>query len=199
MRDDAELAILSGAWQAISDQPEVDVAEALRRQRRQRGAFALELAASAAAIVAAVFFWLAAEGPVFRVTAAAMLVTGSIGGGVAIRQRVTLSRWVDWTPHGVLAFRLRECDVALAAGWFGVVSVVVLLGFAVFLSSAALLLQDRQISGVNRLYTASVVASCAVVGLWSRRVIRSRRKERARLRALTGQLGNEGTFESPTS
>lgn len=199
MGDDAELSTIAGAWHTIAGDPTVDVAEALRRRRRQRGALALELAASAVAIVAAVFFWLEAEGPLLRVTAAVMLATGFVGGGVALRQRVELSSWGDWTPRGVLAFRLQECDVALATGWFGVVSVVVLLVFCALLTGAALLLRDSQILGVYRLYIACVVASGAVVGAWSARVIWTRRRERARLRALADQLGEDGLDASPPS
>jgi hypothetical protein len=196
MRDDADLARLSGAWQAIAERPDIDVSKVMRRRRRQRVAFAAELAGGAIAFGATAFFWFGAKGPMLKVTALVMFITGLLAVGVALRQRATLALWADWTPRGVLAFRLRECDVALATARFGILSIGALLLFAAFFSGGAVLWQDTQVLAFHKLYAAYVIASCVAGGSWCVWRLRTIRTERARVLAIFEQFADEREAES---
>lgn len=185
-RDDIEA--LARAWRDITDEVELSVGDALRRQRRQRLVLLLEVVFGAFAFATAVYFLLAEDLIVFRVAALLIIAAGVTGGLVARRTRVALLKWADWTPEGVLAFRLRDCEVALLTAWHALLACAVLVVFAGFVWLAAALEWDALPPGFPALY-ASVVAVCVtVVSGWALWRLRVKRAERGRLRALMAEF-----------
>lgn len=179
---------LARAWRGISDEVELSVDEALRRQRRQRLVLLLEVVFGAFGFATAVYFLLADDLLVFRVAALVLIAAGVTGGVVVRRTRVALLKWADWTPEGVLAFRLRDCEAALLTARHALLACAVLVVFAGFVWLAAALEWDALPPGFPVLY-ASVVAVCvAVVSAWALWRLRVKGAERDRLLALMAEF-----------
>ncbi len=188
MRDDNEIDVLSGAWRTISDETALSVPDTLRRRHRQRITLLLELLACGLALASALYFWLADDGWVHRAAAALFVAVAVVCGIVAVRTRGRLGAWADWTPDGVLAFRLRECEVALFSARSGLASCAVLIGFAAFVWLAAEFGWDVLPPGFPQFYAAVVSIVVLLGGSWSVWRIRTKRRQHARLRALLDEL-----------
>lgn len=187
MTERDEIEALARAWRDITDEVELSVDEALRRQRRQRLALLLEAAFGAFGFATAVYFLLAADLIVFRVAAFVLIAAGVTGGLIVKRTRVALLKWADWTPEGVLAFRLRDCEAALLTARSALLACAALVAFAGFVWLAAALEWDALPPGFPALY-ASVVAVCVTaVSAWALWRLRVKRAERDRLRALVAE------------
>lgn len=188
MTEDAEIETLARAWRGITDHVELSVAKALRRRRLQALTLLAEIALGAIVLAAAVHFWRVDDGIVYRVSALVLVATVVAHGFVARRMRSPLLNWADWTPEGVIAFRMRDCEAALVSARYATVGSVILLVFAAFVWLAVELGWDTLPPRFHVLY-ASVVA-CAVVvttgwALWRRA---TKRAELERLRAILAEL-----------
>ena len=137
MSERDELSALAETWLGIADMSQLSLAAARMRRRRQRMLFVGELFGALSMLAFAAWFWLAGDGPVFR-TAAALFVAAAVLTVVfAARARTGLGRWADWTPQGVLAFRLRECELAIAYAKWQLGGCALLIAFAAFVWLAA--------------------------------------------------------------
>ena len=191
MTDPDDIGALSRAWRNITDEAELCVSAALRRQRVQALLLFLELAACGVALAAALCFWLAGAGVVYRVAGSLLVAAAVASGLLALRTRAGLGRWVDWTPEGVLAFRLRACQVALMNAKYALGSSAVLLLFAAFVWLAAELEWDVLPPGFHHLYAAVVATTVLAVAVWATWRIPAKRRERARLIALLEEQRDE--------
>ena len=188
MSERDELAALSATWLGITDRSELSLSAALARRRRQRALFVAELLGAAIMLALSAAFWLAGSGPVYRVAAVLFVATAVLTAIVAAKPRATLGRWADWTPAGVLAFRLRECELAIAYARWQLVSCAALVAFAAFVWLAAVLEWDALPPGFHYLYAATVVIVVLPAGVWAARRIAAKRTEQARLRHLLSAL-----------
>lgn len=184
-RDDLE--VLSRQWRDITEPVELSVPAALRRRRRQGLTFAAEAVMGAIGVATAIYFWTAHDGIVHRVAMIILLVAMAIGAAYG-RTRMTLVRWGDWTPAGVLAFRLRECEVALLTARWTLVTSGVLVAFAAFVWVAATLEWDALPPGFPGLYAAVVAAVVVPLTIWALWRLQVKRAEHARLLALLTEL-----------
>lgn len=179
---------LARAWRSLSDPAAVAVPAALRRRGRQRAVLALEMLGCGLVLAAALYFWLAGDGLVFRVSASVLALIAVSGIVLALRTRAGLGRWSDWTPEGVLAFRLRECEVALFNARYGFVALAGLVAFAVFVWLAAELGWDALPPRFHYLYAGCVAVTVLLTATWALWRLRSKQRERLRLRALIEEL-----------
>jgi uncharacterized membrane protein YccC len=191
MSDDHEIEALSGAWRTISDDTSFSVPTALRRRRRQRFTFMLELLGCVVALASAIYFWLTDGGLVHYAAAALLTAVAVVCGVVSVKTRMRLGGWADWTPPGVLAFRLRECEVALSGARHGLVACGILAAFAGFVWLAAALEWDVLPPDFPRFYATVVGITVLLAGSWSLWRIRTKRRERTRLRTLLDELRDD--------
>ncbi len=188
MRDDEDIEVLAGAWQTISEDTGFSVPAALRRRRRQQIVYVVELLACAVALACAIFFWLADGGLVYRVAALLYLAIAVVCGIASVNARKRLTAWTDWTPQGLLAFRLRECEVASFSAKSGFVACAILIGFAAFVWLASAFGWDVLPAGFPLFYATVVGVVVLVAGSLSAWRLRTKRRERLRLRALLEEL-----------
>lgn len=188
MNERDELDALAGAWSSIEDEAALSVPVALRRRRRQRAVLVLEMLGCGLFLAFALYFWLAGDGLVFNMAAGLFLAVAVLSGVIATKTRAGLGRWADWTTEGVLAFRLRECEVALLNAKYALGGAAVPSAFAVFVWLAAELGWDALPPGFHYIYAATVAVSVLVVGVWGVWRIRTKRREHERLRALLEAL-----------
>lgn len=188
MSEHEELRSLSETWARIDDPSLLSVPAARARRRRQRAAFVGELLGAALMLALAAAFWLVDNGVVYRVAGALFVLTAFVTGVLAVRSRAGLGRWADWTPQGVLTFRLRECETALTFAKWQLGGCVVLLAFAVFVWLAAALDWDVLPPRFRYVYAAAVAVSVLAVCAWALRRIPAKRAERARLKQLLREL-----------
>jgi hypothetical protein len=187
---DAQMDVLSRQWRGLAANHAVSATTALRRRHRQRAVLLLEVLGSGAMYAFALCFWLAGSGVVLRAAAAMFVAAGTLTLVVALRTRTLLGRWSDWTPEGVLAFRLRECEVALLNARYGFVALAGLIVFASFVWMAAELAWDSLPLGFHHLYASCVAISAVLTALWSTWRIRVKRRERQRLWVLMQEFRN---------
>jgi hypothetical protein len=188
MHDDDELRRLSDAWRTIPEEAAFDVTPALRRRRRQHLTLALEIFACAVALASAYYVWSAGAGLVHRSAAVLLVAAAVIGSIAAVKTRASLSLWADWTPEGVLAFHLRECESALQSARYGLLACGMLIAFAAFVWLAAEFEWDVLPPDFPRFYATVVTVAVFMVGSWSIWRIRTKRHERARLLALLDEF-----------
>lgn len=188
MSERDELLDLSETWLGIASRSDLRPSAALARRRRQRALFVGELLGAAIMLALAVGFWLAGDGPVHRVAAALFVATAVLTAAVAGRTRAALGRWADWTPAGVLAFRLRECELAIVYARWQLGACALLAAFAAFVWLAAALRWDVLRPGFHYIYAACVAVVVLAVCAWAARRIPAKRAERARLRKLLEEL-----------
>lgn len=185
-RDDIEA--LSRDWRTIPDDTALSVQAVLRRRRLHGAVMLFEALGAALALASALFFWLARDGLVFDVAAVVMLLVALGGGAAAKRARVDLLRWEDWTPEGVLAFRLRDCQGALITARHTLVACAALVAFAAFVWLAAELGWDELPPYFPQLYASIVAAVVVPLSLWAVLRLRAKRAEHARLVALLAEF-----------
>jgi hypothetical protein len=188
MTDPDDIEALSRTWREIADEAEFSVPATLRRRRRHNALLLLEAIGSGVALATAAFFWLAGDGIVFRVAGSVLVAAVLVGVVFTKRTRMGLGRWADWTPEGVLAFRLRECEVAMLNARYALVSSAVLLGFASFVWLAAELEWDVLPPGFHYLYAAVVAGTVTPIAIWATWRTHAKRGEHSRLRALLEEL-----------
>lgn len=186
--NDAQLDAMARQWRDLAGPDPVSASSALRRRRRQRAVLWLEVLGSGAMLAIALSFWLGGSGVVFQAAAAMFAATGALTLIIALKTRATLGRWADWTPEGILAFRLRECEVALLNARYGFVAIGGLIAFATFVWLAAELAWDSLPRGFHHLYAACVAISAALTAAWSSWRIHAKQRERTRLVALMAQF-----------
>jgi hypothetical protein len=164
------------------------VVAALHRRRRQQLAFGVELLACGIALASALYFWLADDGLVHRTSAVLFVGVAVACGFIAVRTPPRLGAWADWTPEGVLADSLRECEVALLGAKTGLVSCAVLMGFAAFVWLASASGWDVLPPGFPQFYATIIGVVVLMGGSWSIWRIRTKGPELARLQALLDEM-----------
>lgn len=187
--NDVDLDQLCREWRRLATGT-IDIPAALRRRGLQRALLGVETLGSGAMFAGALCFWLAGDGVVFRAAAAMFAASGILVLALALRSRSMLVQWSDWTPEGVLAFRIRECEVALLNARYGFVAIAGLMGFAALVWLAAELAWDSLPRNFHHLYAACVAASALLTASWSTWRIRTKRRERTQLWQLLEEFRN---------
>lgn len=192
MSERDELKTFADAWRGLDGDSGLTVQAALRRQARHNTVLLLDVLGVGLLLAFALFFWLLGGGLVLRAASAVFAGTAVLSGMLIARKRAKLGGWADWTPQGVLAFRIRECELALLNARWQLVGCAVVVVFAAFVWLAAELAWDALPPGFHYFYAAVVAVTATVVSAWALRRIRSKRAERERLRALLDELRDPG-------
>lgn len=190
--NDIDLAKLAEQWQRDTTALDVSRRKALRQYHANRLLLITEFLAALGYLWVAWYFW-QREGSVFTVSALVLLVTTAISVGVSSWERVPLSHWHDWSPEGVLRYRIRRCESSLRfAGWCHFSSAI-LIAFTIYLWVNAFVAPGSTPEFFPALYTVVTLITVAGLEWWAFRQRRLRMPELQELKALLR------SFDTPPS
>lgn len=176
---DPDILELSHQWQRDNVALEVSLRKARWQYWQNRLAFGGELLLTALALWGAWFFW-NLDGAVFTVSAGVLLLAAVAGLRFSIRERMPLWHWHDWSPEGVLAYRIQRCESTLRVARSCKYSAAVLVAFLTYIWINA----DTLPEFFPRFYTGVVLVSVTLMLAWAHGQKRERTRELAQLRAM---------------
>jgi drug/metabolite transporter (DMT)-like permease len=171
---------LAQEWQRDTAALEVSRRKVLRQQWLNRMAFGGELGFSCVSLWVAWFFW-QQEATVFTVSALVLALNTPLSLWVTFRERLPLWHWHDWSPEGVLTYRVRQCESTLRLARYCWYSGGVLLLFLVYIWVNEFVAPGSTPSLFPVIYTVAILATVACLLLWARRQERVKARELAQL------------------
>ena len=105
--------LMQAHWQAQKDFIPLDAGRVQARQRTQKRRLWLDLSGSAFSVGIGLLFWWLGNTTLFYIAGAMMVLSGIGSGILASRARKPLLDWGNWTPQGILEYRLRESETDL--------------------------------------------------------------------------------------
>jgi hypothetical protein len=174
---------LAKEWQRDTAALEVSRRKARHRYWMNRLAFAGELLFTLFAAWTVWFFW-QLDSLVYTVSALAMSVSIVLSVWVSIRERIPLWHWHDWSPEGVLRYRMRLCESALRLAAWCRFSGVVLLLFVAYIWITAFFDPDSVPAFFPAFYTLVILVTVAMLEWWAWRQRTLRTGELQELAAL---------------
>jgi hypothetical protein len=159
---------LAKEWQRDTAALEVSRRKAQRRYWMNRLAFAGEFLLGLFGAWTAWFFW-QQDATVYTVSALVMFVSIVLSVWIGIRERIPLWHWHDWSPEGVLRYRVQLCESSLRlAAWCRFSSCVLLL-FVVYIWVAALADPEAMPASFPAFYTFVILGTVTMLEWWARR------------------------------
>jgi hypothetical protein len=191
MNDRDFFEALGKQWQEDTGTLDVSRRKAVRQQWRNRIALGLEIAIVLFAFWAVWFFW-QYDATVYRVSALVLTGGALFSLWVTLKERIPLWHWHDWSPEGVLAYRVKLCESALRVVYYIRIGTVILTLFLVYIWVNALL-DPASVPRFFPLFYTVLVMSAVLGQLWWAQ--REQRRKTAELRKLRTLLDSFGTQE----
>lgn len=172
--------LLQKQWQASQPFIAVDLGKLRARQQSQKQRLWAEIFFAALSFGIGLMFWWQGTSTLTDVAAAVMIVSGIGSGVLAARARKPLLDWENWTPEGILEYRLKETEAALKLVRSAVYAAVLLCLFSVYLWWGSRFTPGTVTQEFALLYSGfSVPAILATLGWagWRRQKLLERRRE----------------------
>lgn len=174
--NDIDLDRLAREWQRDTDALEVSRRKARRQYWRNRVLLTLEFLLTAVSAFVAWIFWQQAA-MVYTVSALVILGAIAMSTWLSLRERVPLWHWHDWSPEGVLRYRIRLCESTLRFTRWCRLSSVILFVFTAYLWVSAVIEPGSIPASFPALYTVVVLLTIVAVEWWAARQRRLRSRE----------------------
>jgi hypothetical protein len=161
--------VLQHHWQAITPFISVDADKVQVRQRSQKLRLWSEFFGSALSLAIALLFWWQGTSTLTDIAGAVMFVSGIGSGILAKRARKPLLNWQDWTPQGVLEYRLKETDTTLKLIRNAFCAAALLCLFTLYLWWGSRFTPETVSVGFARLYSSFSVPAILLTVWWAGR------------------------------
>lgn len=179
--------LLKQHWQASEPAIAVDVGKARQWQHSQQRRLWAELSGSVLSVAIGLLFWWQGTSTLTDIAGAVMFVSGVGSGILARRARQPLLDWQNWTPEGILDYRLKETETTLKLVRSAVYAALLLLLFTLYLWWASRMTPETVSSGFALLYSAcsvpAILFTLGWAGVQRRRTLRRQQGIRAALQS----------------
>ena len=177
--------LLQQHWQADKPFIAVDVSKVWERQQSQRHQLWAELFGSVLSLGIGLLFWWQGTSTLTDIAGAVMFVWGIGSAILARRARKPLLDWQNWTPQGILEYRLKETETALKLARSAVYAALLLFLFSLYLWWGSRFTPGTVSPGFALLYSSFSVPAILLTLWWA---VRQRKATLERQREISTAL-----------
>jgi hypothetical protein len=186
------LEALSKEWQRDTQALDVMRCNVKRQRWFNRLFFSSELMWGCIGVGWAWYFW-QKEATVFKVSAVVLLVCSLFGLWISVRNRLPMWHVHDWSPEGLLAYRVRMCEYKLRGVHYCIYGAAALLLFLTYIWVNEYIEPESTPSHFPLIYTVIVLWCVFWALFWARLLRRGQTEELAKLRALLHSFNDSET------